>query len=320
MVCAAAALAMSNLACEPVCSGLEKFVLYQTYSHLYIVGCDKRQASYRVLKILRATAGGDAKLSDVASEDYCAYSKVELKEMLEMIHEGNRTHGGLSRVATGYGLLGFAKFLDCYYVILVTQRRKVGQIGGNAIYGIKATEMIAIKPEKSGGGDQSLIKALVKDVNRRLNPTQREIAEQRYVGLFQFIDLTKDFFFSYTYDLTRTLQHNMTSALPARHEDATKTNAPSRAGTGRFDVASTWVVSERLPRGKHPRVAFAPRDDRSSKTEPKRVANDRDARSSKLDASRARPRGRPCTRGTRTSRASSARRWSRRARSAGRWP
>ena len=127
MVCAAAALAMSNLACEPVCSGLEKFVLYQTYSHLYIVGCDKRQASYRVLKILRATAGGDAKLSDVASEDYCAYSKVELKEMLEMIHEGNRTHGGLSRVATGYGLLGFAKFLDCYYVILVTQRRKVGQ-------------------------------------------------------------------------------------------------------------------------------------------------------------------------------------------------
>jgi len=49
-------------------------------------------------------------------------------------------------------------------------------------------------------------------VNRRLNPTQREIAEQRYVGLFQFIDLSKDFFFSYTYDLTHSLQHNMTAA------------------------------------------------------------------------------------------------------------
>ena len=221
---------MSNLSCEPTCSGLEKFVLYQTMSHLYIVGCDKRQASYRVLKILRAAAGGDCKLGDVATEDSCAYSKVELKEMLEMIHEGNRTHGGLSRVATGYGLLGFARFLDCYYVILVTQRRKVGQIGGNAVYGIKATEMIAIKPESARSGDQSLIKSLVSDVNRRLNPTQREIAEQRYVGLFQFIDLTKDFFFSYTYDLTRTLQHNMTSALPAAGAgEGGPRNAPRKA-------------------------------------------------------------------------------------------
>lgn len=41
-----------------------------------------------------------------------------------------------------------------------------------------------------------------------------EIAEQRYLGLYQFIDLTKDFFFSYTYDLTRTLQHNMVRTHP----------------------------------------------------------------------------------------------------------
>lgn len=36
-----------------------------------------------------------------------------------------------------------------------------------------------------------------------------EIAELRYQGLFQFIDLTKNFFFSYTYDLTNSLQTNM---------------------------------------------------------------------------------------------------------------
>ena len=30
----------------------------------------------------------------------------------------------------------------------VTQRRKVGSIGGNTVYGIKATEMVAIKPAK----------------------------------------------------------------------------------------------------------------------------------------------------------------------------
>ena len=51
-----------------------------------------------------------------------------------------------------------------------------------------------------------------------------------------------------------------------------------RAGTGSFDVASTWVFSKRCPRDKHPRLGFAPRDDRSSKNEPNRVENDRDTR------------------------------------------
>lgn len=35
-----------------------------------------------------------------------------------------------------------------------------------------------------------------------------EVAESRYMGLFQFVDITKDFYFSYTYDLTQSLQHN----------------------------------------------------------------------------------------------------------------
>ena len=41
-----------------------------------------------------------------------------------------------------------------------------------------------------------------------LGLTNREIAELRYQGLYQVVDLTKNFFFSYTYDLTRSLQEN----------------------------------------------------------------------------------------------------------------
>ena len=51
---------------------------------------------------------------------------------------------------------------------------------------------------------------------------------------------------------------------------------PYRAGNGGFNVASTWVFSKRFPKEKHPRFELAPRDDRSSKNEPKRVENDRD--------------------------------------------
>jgi hypothetical protein len=32
---------------EPVVSKLEEFVLYETHSHMYLVGCDKLQSQYR---------------------------------------------------------------------------------------------------------------------------------------------------------------------------------------------------------------------------------------------------------------------------------
>ena len=44
-----------------------------------------------------------------------------------------------------------------------------------------------------------------------LGLTQREIAELRYQGLYQVVDLTKNFFFSYTYDMTRSIQENFLS-------------------------------------------------------------------------------------------------------------
>jgi len=41
-----------------------------------------------------------------------------------------------------------------------------------------------------------------------LGLTNREIAELRYQGLYQVVDLTKNFFFSYSYELTQSLQEN----------------------------------------------------------------------------------------------------------------
>jgi phosphatidylinositol 3,5-bisphosphate 5-phosphatase len=45
-----------------------------------------------------------------------------------------------------------------------------------------------------------------------LGLTNREIAELRYQGLYQVVDLTKNFYFSYSYDLSRSLQQNFLTA------------------------------------------------------------------------------------------------------------
>jgi hypothetical protein len=66
--------------------------------------------------------------------------------------------------------------------------------------------MFPIKPKEEP--ESNTFRTLWKKLNKKLSQTASEIAESRYMGLFQFVDMTKDFFFSYTYDLTHSLQNN----------------------------------------------------------------------------------------------------------------
>lgn len=115
---------------EPVVSKLERFVLYQTTSHLYVTASDKLETQYRVLKIDRRVTN-PAFLADICQEDPVVYTPLDMIDMLDMIHEGNRAGGGLCLIAKGWGIVGFAKFLDCYYLNFITQRRLVSRGGKN---------------------------------------------------------------------------------------------------------------------------------------------------------------------------------------------
>lgn len=159
-------------------------------------------------------------LSDFCVEDPHVYTQYEIQQVLDMIHEGNKNVGGLRPLVKAYGIVGFIKFLDCYYLTLITKRNKVGMIGENSIYSIKATETFPLKPAEKNSveddpnpnsGDPSSMLLNMWNRGKRaagLGLTQREIAELRYQGLYQVVDLTKNFYFSYTYDITRSLQEN----------------------------------------------------------------------------------------------------------------
>jgi len=166
------------------------------------------------------------RLSEFLTEDPHIYTQSEIQEMLDMIHHGNRlmrpdggeaSSGGLRPVIKAVGIVGFIRFLDCYYLTLITRRNKVGCIGGNAIYTIKGTETFPLKPAERGSMEpdqntdpSSMLLSMWNRGKRSvgLGLTNREIAELRYQGLYQVVDLTKNFYFSYTYDITRSLQEN----------------------------------------------------------------------------------------------------------------
>ncbi|CAI9266744.1 unnamed protein product [Lactuca saligna] len=173
---------------DPSSYSLEKFKLYETRARFYLIGSDRNKRFFRVLKIDRMEP------SDLnISEDPVVYPPQEVKSLLQRIAEGNRATGGLSFVAKVYGIAGCIKFLESYYLILVTKHRQIGCICGHAIYSIEESQIITI-PHVSVQTDVAHSKT-----------------ELRYKKLLSSVDLTKDFYYSYTYPIMRSLQKNVLS-------------------------------------------------------------------------------------------------------------
>lgn len=99
----------------------------------------------RVLKLDRRVVNPKS-LADICQEDPVVYTPIDMIEMLDMIHEGNRTVGGLSMTAKGYGIVGFVRFLDCYYLNFITQRRLVSRKATQKILGVTAILLCLCQP------------------------------------------------------------------------------------------------------------------------------------------------------------------------------
>ena len=167
---------------------MHKFTLYETTNYYYIVGTDLLESAFRILKIDRTADPGELNII----EDDIVYNKKETYQILNAVDEGNRATGGLKLKSGFWGLLGFIKFTHHYYMICVTKRSQVAMIGGHYIYQIDKTEMMALTTS---------VAAKVK--------TERHMDESRYVSILNNLDLSRSFYFSYSYDITRTLQFNI---------------------------------------------------------------------------------------------------------------
>uniref|UniRef100_A0A665WTE3 SAC domain-containing protein n=1 Tax=Echeneis naucrates TaxID=173247 RepID=A0A665WTE3_ECHNA len=153
----------------------------------FLVGSNQAQTKHRVLKIDR-TEPKDLVIID----DKHVYNHQEVRELLSRLDLGNRTKigqkgsSGLSRAVSAFGIVGFVRFLEGYYIVLITKRRKMADIGGHSIYKIEDTSMIYIP----------------NDSVRITHPD-----EARYC---QFLFTCFPFSDTYSYDLSHSLQYNLT--------------------------------------------------------------------------------------------------------------
>ncbi|AOA60652.1 Phosphatidylinositol 3,5-bisphosphate (PtdIns[3,5]P) phosphatase [Komagataella phaffii CBS 7435] len=163
-----------------------KYTIYSTNERIYIVGSNNRETMFRILEIDMTTSATE-ELNII--EENVFFTRLEIIAILSDLEENSE--GGLTKKLSGIGLLGFIRFTSYYYLCVITEASIIGVLGGRNIYHVDNT-------------------ALVPVTNNYRKP-DRNSEEARFLHTFQSIDLTKTFYFSYTYDLTNTMQKNFMS-------------------------------------------------------------------------------------------------------------
>ncbi|XP_067951044.1 polyphosphoinositide phosphatase-like [Watersipora subatra] len=169
-------------ACQNFVNIVQKITIYETKETLYVVGSDETEQIFRILEINR-----NDRQKLVIQDLMRTYTMEEARTYLQKISQNEKRK--MKKIASGYSLAGFVRFTEGYYLILVTSRLKVAMIGSHVIYKVEGTAMIYVSTEKV---------------------TRPE--ELRYAKLFENVDFSNNFYFSYSYDLTHSLQYNQTQA------------------------------------------------------------------------------------------------------------
>jgi SacI homology domain len=209
--------------------------LYATSSVIYIIGrcfdpSKKRDFIFHVLKFDR-TIANPKNLNEIVHIDKNDYDSDTIQDLITSIFQSvgyssapdnaidapsqsrpllddhaSKEHADSLNILDFAAFLGVISFTRGYNLVLVTKCKEVGSIGGHPIYGIHSTELLPINSEIS-----VTQKGLFQRLQERLTQSSdlSSIAEGRYQSLFLHVDLTKDFYFAYSYDLTRPLQQQI---------------------------------------------------------------------------------------------------------------
>ncbi|KAG2272029.1 hypothetical protein Bca52824_066584 [Brassica carinata] len=176
-----------------------------------MIGRDKNRTFWRVLKLDRTDP---TELNFY--QDSTAYTEAECFETLRRIHEGNRSSGGLKFVTTCW-IIGFVRFLGPYYMLIITKRRKLGEICGHTVYGVAKSKIITI-PHASVLSNV----AYSKDEKRFSYVTSAYSINLCSIRVSQVVEVQeaalhcgslKGLFFSYSYHIMHSLQSNLSNSV-----------------------------------------------------------------------------------------------------------
>eukprot|EP00929_Paragymnodinium_shiwhaense_P054591 TRINITY_DN2736_c0_g1_i1.p1 TRINITY_DN2736_c0_g1~~TRINITY_DN2736_c0_g1_i1.p1 ORF type:complete len:1257 (-),score=215.71 TRINITY_DN2736_c0_g1_i1:15-3785(-) len=165
----------------------EKYEVYRKRNLILVFGIDKVKHEFAVLQIPKKD-DPNAELELLDGD-----RRYPMSEYDAHVKKWNGRDGGLERVAVASGIIGFIRFLQGYYLILITGHKKVGKIGHHYVLAIENTMMVHLFNESA---------KMYKD-------------EKTFRDQLNTLNLSKDFYFSHSYELSRTAQQNLADAMAA---------------------------------------------------------------------------------------------------------
>jgi hypothetical protein len=166
------------------------YKIYEGDSHIYLVGF-LSDGQTQTVSMRRTTEPPDH-LAGILKFDPQIYH-VDIARRCKLVAEAEL-------------IVGIIRFLSYYSLVVCTRAEAVASLGSNVVYTITAVQMIPISPPAQ---ESNPFASLFQSLNRQFTQSAVDSAEKKYAGLFQALDLTKDFYYSFSYNLTTTIQANV---------------------------------------------------------------------------------------------------------------
>jgi SacI homology domain len=157
-------------------SSVRSISIYESRTLILISGLSAESNGYFLLRITRApvSAGQKQVLADAKQ-----YSKEEVNSIVTETK-------CVSIMVDACCIFGFIKLVESIYIVVITKAVCVANIHGHDIYTVRETNLVPITYKARNTMDESRYKSILQNLNLAYN----------------------DFYFSYTYDLSKSIQHN----------------------------------------------------------------------------------------------------------------
>jgi hypothetical protein len=204
----------SSCRLPPVSPRLSHFTLYETRTRYFLIGSvGPVNPPYRLLKLSRFPSDSIAAEFDPNDHD-----QQSIDSILSMT--------SAQKLCTANGVIGLVRFVCGFYLFLSTSAEHVASIGSHSIYQVSDSQLVYLP------NSQSDLYPL---------PSSQSKLEQKYKSLFQLVEISKNFYFSYSYPLSQTLQHCMIHSTHNEQNDQQTNENESSACT----VSSSTLIEPR---------------------------------------------------------------------------
>jgi phosphatidylinositol 3,5-bisphosphate 5-phosphatase len=159
---------------------LRNISIYESRSLIIIVGLCAQSQRYHLLEIKRSLGSSDASHEMVSHPE--SYTEQEMNSIIA-------TAKCVSIISNAFCIFGFIQLVESCYIVVVTKAQAVANLHEHDLFTVTETNLLPITYKVRNTMDESRYKSILQNMNLANN----------------------DFYFSYDYDLTKSMQRQAIS-------------------------------------------------------------------------------------------------------------